>query len=235
MIGFINRELTISYSDKDLTKKGKHHNDPLHITIDAKGKRILMVLIDDGSALNVCPLKIASCLGLSIEDFVPTDQHVRAYDNNKKKVLGTITLELTIGIMVKKVEFQVLNIASCFNMLLRRPWTHDTKVVPSSLYQKVQFLHEGAIVTIYGDTLIVPKPILNIDSKKESLTLDGFKIERPNFERKEEEVEKISMDFAPYSNNNMVAMMRKMNYLLGMNCKEAYCSDLEDSYYHTTF
>jgi len=53
IIGFINRELTISYFDKDLTKKGKHHNDPLHITVDAKGKRILMVLIDDGSALNV--------------------------------------------------------------------------------------------------------------------------------------------------------------------------------------
>ena len=73
MIGSISRELTISYIDKDLMKKGKHHNDPLHITVDAKGKRILMVLIDDGSALNVCPLKIASCLGLSIEDFVPID------------------------------------------------------------------------------------------------------------------------------------------------------------------
>ena len=60
MIGSINRELTISYSDKDLLKKGKHHNDLLHITIDAKGKRILMVLIDDGSALNVCPLKTTS-------------------------------------------------------------------------------------------------------------------------------------------------------------------------------
>jgi len=47
MIGSINRELAISYSDKDLTKKWKHHNDPLHITIDAKGKRMPMVLIDD--------------------------------------------------------------------------------------------------------------------------------------------------------------------------------------------
>ena len=73
MIGSISRELTISYSDKDLTKKGKHHNNTLHITVDAKGNRILMVLIDDGSALNVCPLKTARCLGLSIEDFVPTD------------------------------------------------------------------------------------------------------------------------------------------------------------------
>ena len=28
------------------------------------------------------------------------------------------------------------------------------------------------------------------------------------------------MDFAPYSNNNVVAMMRKMNYLLGMNLRK---------------
>ena len=64
MIGSISRELTISYSDKDLTKKGKHHNDPLYIIVDAKGKRIPMVLIDDRSALNVRPLKTASCLVL---------------------------------------------------------------------------------------------------------------------------------------------------------------------------
>ena len=93
MIGSISRELNISYSDKDLTKKGKHHNNPLHITVDTKGKRIPMVLIDDESALNVCPLKTASCLGLSIEDFVPIDQNVRAYDNSRGEVLGTVTLE----------------------------------------------------------------------------------------------------------------------------------------------
>ena len=73
MIGSISRKLIISYSDKDLTKKGKWHNDPLHITVDSKGKRIPMVFIDDGSALNVCPLKTTSYLGLSIEDFVPSD------------------------------------------------------------------------------------------------------------------------------------------------------------------
>ena len=137
MIGFISRELTISYSDMDLTKKGKHHNDTLHITMDAKGKRIPMVLIDDGSTLNVCPLKTTSCLGLSIEYFVPFHQHVRAYDNIIREVLGIVTLELTIRPMFQKVEFQVLNIASCFNMLLGWPWIHDTEVVPSSLYQKV--------------------------------------------------------------------------------------------------
>ena len=114
MIGSTSMELTISYSNKDMTKKRERHNDALHITIDAKGKRIPMVLIDDESALNVCSLKTTSFLGLSIENFVPFDQHVRAYDNNRREVLGTVKLELTIGPMIQKVEFQVLNIVSCF-------------------------------------------------------------------------------------------------------------------------
>ena len=113
--------------------------------------------------------------------------------------------------MVKKVDFQVLNIASCFDMLFGRPWIHDTEVVPSSLYQKVWFPHEGAIVTNYEDTLIVPKPIYDIDFEKEPLTMDGFEIEKPSFEKREEEVRKIPIDFAPYGNNNVIAMMRRMN------------------------
>ena len=113
--------------------------------------------------------------------------------------------------MVKKVNFQVLNIASCFDMLLGRALIHDTEVVPSPLYQKVWFPHERAIVTNYEDILTVPKPIYDIDFENEMLTLDGFEIERPGFEKREEEVEKIPMDFAPHGNNNVVAMMRRMN------------------------
>ena len=70
-------------------------------------------------------------------------------------------------------------------MLLGRPWIHDIEVVPSSLYQKVRFPHEGDIVTINGDTLTVPEPIFCIDFGKEPLTLDGFEIERLGFERRE--------------------------------------------------
>ena len=93
--------------------------------------------------------------------------------------------------------------------------------MPSSLYQKVRFPYEGAILTIYGDTLTVPKPVYGIDFEKESLIWDGFKIERPGFEKKEEEVEKIPMDFAPYGNKNVVAMMRRMKYLPRMNLGRA--------------
>ena len=76
-------------------------------------------------------------------------------------------------------------------------------------------------MTIYGDTLTVLKPIYGINSEKEPLTLDNFEIKRPGFEKREEEVEKIPMDFAPYGNNNVLAMMKRMNYLLGMNLGRA--------------
>ena len=63
MIRSINRELTFSYSDKDLTTKGKHHNDPLHITVDAKGKRIPVVLIDNKKRLKRVSFKDYKLLG----------------------------------------------------------------------------------------------------------------------------------------------------------------------------
>ena len=76
-------------------------------------------------------------------------------------------------------------------------------------------------MTIYGDNLTMPKPVYGIDFEKEPLTLDGFEIEKPHFEKREEEVEKIPIDFAPYGNNNVVAMMRRMNYLPRMKLGRA--------------
>ena len=72
-----------------------------------------------------------------------------------------------------------------FHVLLGQPWIHDIEAIPSFLYQKVWFPHEGAIITIYGDALTVPKPIYGIDSEKDPLTLDGFEIEKPSFEKRE--------------------------------------------------
>ena len=63
----------------------------------------------------------------------------------------------------------------------------------------------------------MPKPIFGIDSENEPLNLDGFEFEKPGFEFEKPGFEKFPMDFAPYNNNNMVEMMRRMNYLQGMN------------------
>ena len=57
-----------------------------------------------------------------------------------------------------------------------RPWIHEVGVVPSSLHQKVKFIHEGHIITIQYDKDVVTssEPVLQISHSENDLHLTGF-------------------------------------------------------------
>ena len=57
--------------------------------------------------------------------------------------MGTLTLEVMIGLVIFQVLFQVLRILVSFNLLLDRPWIHNTGVIQSSFHLKVKFIHDG--------------------------------------------------------------------------------------------
>ena len=93
-------------------------------------------------------------------------------------------------------------------------------------------------MTIYGDTLTVPKPIYGIDSKKEPLTLDGFEIERPGFVRRTRNGE--DLDGLCSLQQQQCGSNDEKNELpsedeFGENYEKVYCSSPDDSYCHTTF
>ena len=46
----------ITFSDADLLVEGRNHNRALFIPAEIKGKRTSYVMVDDGFAINVCPL-----------------------------------------------------------------------------------------------------------------------------------------------------------------------------------
>ena len=68
------------FSNDDLPLEGSDHVRPLFINVAYSGRRVPSVLLDNGSALNVCPLFTAIALGFSPSDFGPSIQTVRAYD-----------------------------------------------------------------------------------------------------------------------------------------------------------
>ena len=81
------------------------------------GRRVPSVLLDNGSALNVCPLVTAIALGFSPSDFGPSIQTIRAYDGTQRTVMGTLTTHVMIGPVRYSILFQVLSIQSsltCF-------------------------------------------------------------------------------------------------------------------------
>ena len=68
------------------------------------------LLLDNGFALNVCPLVTAIALGFSPDDFGPSTQTVRAYDGTQRTVMGTLSTHVMIGPVSYFIVFQVLRI-----------------------------------------------------------------------------------------------------------------------------
>ncbi|XP_074298824.1 uncharacterized protein LOC141629772 [Silene latifolia] len=145
----------ITFSDEDLPSFGPQHCLAMYITVECHHKRLPMTLVDDGSAVNVLPLRTAFILGLEKSDFAPTTQTVRAFDGTVRRVSGLVTLSVNVGKVERKVNFQVIDVASSFNILLGRPWIHTAGAVSSTLHRKIKIPLKGEVVTIDATPIIV--------------------------------------------------------------------------------
>ncbi|RVW26199.1 hypothetical protein CK203_107674 [Vitis vinifera] len=172
------RATCIVFYDDDLPPEGSDHTRPLYISVGCSGRRVPSVLLDNGSALNVCPLATAIALGYAPSDFGPSTQTVRAYDSTRREVMGTLEIELLIGPATFVAIFQVLRIPTSFNLLLGRPWIHRAGAIPSSLHQKVKFIHDGQVVVVQsvGDMFIAAEPVLEISHTDDDL----FRLDSPS-------------------------------------------------------
>ena len=213
------RATCIVFSADDLPVGGSDHTMPLYITVDCSGHRVPTVLLDNGSALNVCPLATAVVLGFGPSDFGPSTQTIRAYDSTRRGVFSTLTLELRIGPVVFSTLFQVLRIPTSFNLLLGRPWIHRAGAIPSSLHQKVKFIYEGRVISIQssGDIYSSSEPILEFSHGDNDLFLTGFTFDDVHIVVIEESYgDQVPLPFYRFSGTFVLDMMRGMFYLPGL-------------------
>lgn len=151
-VGAILLKDQISFTDEDLPPNGPNHTKALHISVKHESTLVCGVLIDNGSALNICPLATLHRLGIDLRRIRTSKSTVRAFDGMKKEVIGEIELELLIGPILFQVVFQVLDIPPAFNFLLGRPWIHKVGAVASSLHQMVRFVVDNRLITVYGES-----------------------------------------------------------------------------------
>ena len=87
--------------------------------------------------------------------------------------MGTLTIDLLIGPTTFSILFQVLRIPASFNLLLGRPWIHQAGAIPSSLHQKVKFIHDGRVITVQStrDMFSSFEPVLQISHNIDDLFL----------------------------------------------------------------
>ncbi|XP_077215923.1 uncharacterized protein LOC143850576 [Tasmannia lanceolata] len=173
------RELNAAQVSVDIT------SDEL-ITVVCNGKKVPDVLVDNGSALNVCPLATATVLGFGPNDFIPSEQGILAYDGTRRDVIGTLATEILIGGEIFEVEFQ-----------------------------KLKFIRNNRVITVKGDPDLEVGQISQegISEKKGDVSLTGFSVEVTviSFEKAKNE----EILFLTSTNPRVVKMMRKQGYLPG--------------------
>ena len=87
----------VVFTDDDLPLEGRDHHKALFFKAEAKGKLTCCVMVDNGSAINVCPLKILPKLGLTDADMKPSEVVIKAYNDTKRPVAETFRALIKIG------------------------------------------------------------------------------------------------------------------------------------------
>ena len=127
----------VTFSDEDLPLKGSVHIHLLFIQAIVKSKKTSYVMVDDGSAINVCPLRLLHKFGMNIEDLEGSNIITRAYDDSKKPVIGIFKAIVTVGDIESITEFTILDIPPTFILLLGKPWFHLLGGIPFTVHQKM--------------------------------------------------------------------------------------------------
>ena len=83
----------------------------MHIVVKCEDMIFTRVLINNGSALNVCPTTTLK----------PSTMVIKAFDSTRREVQGKIKLMIEIDPRSFMVNFQVIKVDSPYNMFLGRP------------------------------------------------------------------------------------------------------------------
>ena len=95
------------------------HIKPLYIRAHFNGNPVSNVLIDNGSTVNVMPLRMLRALRWSINDLIETEVVVSAFTREVSRTLG-IPIDITIGRKTALSAFFVIDTTTNYNILLER-------------------------------------------------------------------------------------------------------------------
>ncbi|XP_073049441.1 uncharacterized protein [Primulina eburnea] len=127
------------------------HIRPLYIKAHLNGKPVSRVLIDNGSAVNVLPVRMLKRLGKNEEDLILSEVSVAAFTGKTTKTIGVFPADVTVGSMSSLCAFFVVNSSANFQALLGRDWIHANQCIPSSMHQLLLFWKGDDVEVVEAD------------------------------------------------------------------------------------
>ena len=97
MVSLVLATNQVLFLDDELPLEGKYHTLAMHIMVKCEDMIVTRVLIDNGLALNVCPMATLECLKVDMSLIKLSTMIIRAFDGTRCEVQGEIELMIEIG------------------------------------------------------------------------------------------------------------------------------------------
>ena len=94
------------------------HIRSLYVRLHINGKPMSKVLVDNGSIVNVMPLRMLRALGRGVGDLIETKVSVLAFIGEISKTLGLLPIDITMGSKTSLSSFFMINSIAKYNALL---------------------------------------------------------------------------------------------------------------------
>ncbi|XP_074326858.1 uncharacterized protein LOC141664805 [Apium graveolens] len=151
---FKGESININFREADARWIHHPHNDALVISIQIGTKNVHRAFVDNGSSANILYYSTFKKMGLPDRDMSGEDSWVYGFSGTGVKVMGSIRLPCTLGesplSVTKMLEFKVLNQESSHNVLLRRPFLREMRVITSIHHLTIKFPMPNGVGSIKG-------------------------------------------------------------------------------------
>jgi hypothetical protein len=133
----------ISFNNEDSLLGSKLYNQSLFIKGYVDEKMMNRILVDDGSAVNILPLKTMKELGIPMDELFPSHLMIQSFNPGGQNTIGKIRLAIHMEDMKFNAFFHVIDAKTTYNMLLGRPWIHENGIISSTFHQCFKYCQDG--------------------------------------------------------------------------------------------
>ncbi|XP_074306208.1 uncharacterized protein LOC141641449 [Silene latifolia] len=138
----------VTFDETDAGNEAEQHHSALTITY--RNCTVQKVLVDTGSSVNLIMFETLKVMGFDKENLIKKSVPLVGFSCETAHSVGEITIPTYIEGVNKLVRYLVIEGPPTYNVILRRPWLHQMKAIPSTYYQCLKFPTPWGVVKDRG-------------------------------------------------------------------------------------
>lgn len=115
------------------------HGDPLVITLKIAHYKVCLILVDNGSSLDLLYLSAFLVMGIDPKEIMQHQMPLLGFNGSVTISIRSICLLVYVEGAITLKKFLVLNTHKSYNAILGRPWIHKMQEVPSTYHQLIKY------------------------------------------------------------------------------------------------